>query len=665
MSNLALASTAIGIDIGTTYCYVGVYKNNSVEVIANEQGNRATPSFLSFTAKERVVGEAAYNHQHLNQANTIYHAKSLLGMEWKDPALQTLLAESKFPFKVLEGPNGRPVVEVDFQGKASRFTPEELVGVLFKQIKQTASQYMGANIDKAVVSVPPHYNDAQKQALRDAAKLGEIEVLALCDEPAAVAMAYKLDEPSSTTAGASSSANQHVVVVDCGGISTNITVLGVQNGIMEILGFDQDTMLGGEHIDEKMMSYFATEFKRKNEGLDLIGSARAMTRLRHGCEKAKVVLSAAGTAPIELDALYEGADLFSNMTRSKFEGVCADFFKKITIALERALKNAGVEKDDVQSLIISGGSGKIPKVKDTITRFFGPRVKLLTGVQSVDEAVAFGCAIQASLLVTANKDHATSDVHEVRMNALAIGVENAAGEMQVLIPKHTPLPTLKVLHASVASLTKGGLLKLYEGEVIKLASKNHLLGSLALEGLKDHQCIIEVAMDVDSNIELQVTHSGDTRITLHVPAGAKQLTSAQVAASLEAGHAEHVHLLSVNKVLLDQIDLVTMRTIEITSEVTSGAAAGALTSGEEQMMAKAVDDVTNWFETITVGPIVHAKFDDIDRKARGLELLFASCTKKIEAAKNAPAVVAAPIVKAKAPVSAPAPMMMMDTGDLD
>jgi heat shock protein 1/8 len=218
-----------------------VYKNNSVEVIANEQGNRATPAFLSFTAKERVVGEAAYNHQHLNQANTIYHAKSLLGYDFKEPAFQKILEANKFPFTVLEGKDGKPVVEVEFQGKPSQFSPEELVSVLFRQIKQTASQYMGTTIDKAVISVPPHYTEKQKAALLEAAKLAELNVLALCDEPAAVAMAYKLDEPPSAAAGAAPAAHQHVVVVDCGGMSTNITVLGVQNGIMEILGFDQDT----------------------------------------------------------------------------------------------------------------------------------------------------------------------------------------------------------------------------------------------------------------------------------------------------------------------------------------------------------------------------------------------------------------------------------------
>lgn len=631
-------------------------------MIANEQGNRATPAFLSFTPKERVVGEAAYNFQHLNSTNTIYHAKSLLGYDFKDAAFQKILETSKFPFTVLEGPNGKPVVQVEFQGKESTFTPEELVGVLFKQIKTTASQYMGSTISKAVISVPPHYNEKQKAALLEAAKIGEIEVLAMCDEPAAVAMAYKLDEPTATTVN-TSSPHQHVVVVDCGGISTNITVLGVQNGIMEILGFDQDTHLGGENIDEKLMDYFATEFKRKNDGLDLTTSARAMTRLRHGCEKAKVVLSSAVNAPIELDAVYEGCDLFSNITRSKFEGLCADFFKRITAALDRALKNSGVEKDEVQSLIISGGSGKIPRVKDTIKNYFGHKIKLLTGVQNVDEAVAFGCAIQASLLVTASPDAAVSDIAEVKLNALSIGVENAAGEFQVLIPKGTPLPTLKVAQASIASLAKGGLVKILEGEVIKSAAKNHLLGSIALKELAGTTDVkIEISMDAQSNIEVQVTHSGKTRVQLALPAGGKSLTADEVKKALAAGHEEHLKLLEANKALAAQVEVLEDRQAAIRAEVNAGLAAGALNLAEQKIMDKAIDSVTSWLESVTVGPIIHAKKDDIDSKSKGLEIIFAGFAKKIEAAKNAPAaVVAAPVAKKAAPAPAP----VMDCGDLD
>lgn len=640
-----------------------MYKNNTVEVIANEQGNRATPAFLSFTPKERVVGEAAYNHQHLAQSNTLYHTKSLLGYKYNDEAFQKILAESKFPFTVLEGANGKPVVEVEFQGKETQFTAEELVSVLFRQMKQTASQYLGTSISKAVISVPTHYNDAQKAALLEAAKLAELEVLALCDEPAAVAMAYKLDEPpAAATVGASSAAHQHVVVVDCGGISTNITVLGVQSGIMEILGGDQDTMLGGEHIDEKLMTYFATEFKRKNDGLDLTQSARAMTRLRHGSEKAKQVLSSAVTAPIELDAVFEGADLFSNITRSKFEGLCVDFFKRITAALERALTNAGVEKDDIQSLIISGGSGKIPRVAQTIKNFFGHKVKVLSGVNA-DEAVAFGCAIQASLLVTADPEHLVSDVSEVKLNALSIGIENAAGELQVLIPKNTPLPTLKVMTATVNGIAKGGLLRLFEGEVIKSASANNLLGSIAIPTITGTTDIkVEVSMDVNSNIDVQITHSESrTRVQLAIPSGGKQLTAEQIAASIAAGHAEHEQLLLANKSLAAAVEVLELRGAAIKSEVSSGVASGALTAADQKIMAKAVDDVADWLATISVGPIIHAKQEDIDRKAKGLELLFASCAKKIEAAQNA--TVAAPVAAPK--VVAPAPVMAMDTGDLD
>ena len=620
--------------------------------------------FLSF-------GCVAYNHQHLNQAHTIYHAKSMLGFDYADPAFQKILAASNFPFTVREGANKKPVVEVELQGKLTQYSPEELVGVLFKQIKQTASQYMGMPIDKAVISVPTHYNDKQKAALLEAAKLGELQVLSLCNEPAAVAMAYKLDEPPSSAAAAS--AHQNVVVVDMGGMSTNISVLGVKSGIMELLGGEQDTHLGGEHIDEKLMEHFAAEFKRKNDGLDLTQSARAMTRLRHNSEKAKVVLSAAPTAPIEIDAVYEGVDLFSNITRARFEAICSDFFKRVTVALDRALVNASVEKDDVHALIISGGCGKIPKVRETITKFFGHKVKLLSGVQNVDEAVAFGCAIQASLIVTASPDAAVSDLNEVKLNTLSVGVANAQGELQVLIPKNTPLPTLKVVHTTVNGLAKGGLLQLYEGEILKHASKNHLLATIAVEKLHGTtEMTLEVAMDVNANIEVQLIHSADkTRVHVAVPAGgAKQLSEVEVKQLLEAGHAEHKELLAQNHVLKAQVEALEERGAEIRAAVSAGVAGDALTESDKRIMNKAVDDVAAWLANIAIGPIIHAKKEDIEKKGKGLEIIFGGFQKKIEAHKNAPAAsasappAAAPKKVVAAPTPAPAPVMM-DAGDLD
>jgi len=425
--------------------------------------------------------------------------------------------------------------------------------------------------------------------------------------------------------------------------------------------------LGGEHIDEKLMAHFAAEFKRKNDGLDCTESARAMTRLRHACEKAKQVLSAAPSAPIEVDAMYEGVDLFSNITRARFEGLMADHFKRTREALDRALANSSVEKDDVHALIISGGCGKIPKLREVIKNYFGHKVRLLEGVQNVDEAVAFGCAIQASLIVTASPDAVVSDLNEVKLSTLSIGVENAAGELQVLIPKHTPLPTLKVVQTTVNGVAKGGILHLFEGEILKHANKNHLLATIALAKLEGTADIkLETSMDVDANIEVQLTHSTSrTRVNLSLPAGgAKQLSDAEVAKLLEAGHKEHLELLEANKTLAAQVEQLETRGSEIKREVSAAAAGGALSDAECRIMAKAVDDISNWLESLAVGPIIHAKKDDIEKKGKGLELLFAGFNKKIEAAKSAPPAAAA--AKPAAPVkAAPAPVVLMDTGDLD
>lgn len=340
------------------------------------------------------------------------------------------------------------------------------------------------------------------------------------------------------------------------------------------------------------------------------------------------------------------------------------------VALDRALVNANVEKDDVQSLIISGGCGKIPKVRETITKYFGHRVQVLSGVQNVDEAVAFGCAIQASLIVTASPDAVVSDLNEVKLSTLSIGVMNASGELQVLIPKSTPLPTLKTLHTTVNGIAKGGLLQLYEGEILKHANKNHLLATIALAKLEGtSEMTLEISMDTEANIEIQLIHSTNKiRVHVAVPAGgAKQLSEVEVKHLLEAGHAEHKELLVQNQVLKLQVEALEDRGAEIKSVVNVAVLADTLSEADKRIMTKAVDDVAAWLENISIGPIIHAKKEDIEKKAKGLELIFGGFQKKIEAAKNAPAASAAPVAAPKkaAPAPTPAPVMMMDAGDLD
>jgi L1 cell adhesion molecule like protein len=387
-----------------------------------------------------------------------------------------------------------------------------------------------------------------------------------------------------------------------------------------------------------------------------------------------MVLSAAPTAPIEIDAVYEGVDLFSSISRARFESLCSDFFKRVVVAIERALVAAHVEKDDVDALIISGGSGKIPKLRDTIRAYFGSKVKLLAGVQNVDEAVAFGCAIQASLLVTASADAAVSDVSEVKLATLSVGVANAAGELQVLIPRNTPLPTLKTVHTTVNGLAKGAFLQLYEGEIRGDASKNHLLASIAvpkIEGSADLK--LEVSMDATGAIEVQLTHSGKQRVNVKIPAGDSagapaRLDAKAVEANLAAGHKEHAELLEANKAVKASVEALEERSAEMLAEVRLGVAQGALQATEQRILSKAVDDVTNWLANVTVGPIIHAKKEDLEKKQKGLELIFGAFSKKIEAHKAAPPVEAAPAARAApaaAKPKAPEPVMMLDDGGLD
>jgi len=682
---MAASSTqkpAIGIDLGTTYCYVGVCHRGNVDVIANAQGNRATPAYVSYTAKETIVGEAAYNNQTTAQsANTISHAKALLGQKWSSPEVQALISSGNFPFNVHEGENDSIAIDVELNEEVKTLSVEDVVSELLKQMRLTASNHFGSDVFDAVISVPSAFSEEQRQALHQAATKANLNVLGLVSEPAAVALAYGLDIPQANQV--TSGMHQVYVIIDVAGSSTKVSVLGVRNGIIELLGSAVDAQLCGDVIDERLLKHFSLEFSKQNDGLDLSSSSRARTRLLHACEKAKQALSASTRTSIELDALYEGVDFFTDLTRAKYESMCSDLFRRLPPLIDRALAAAHVEKDEVISYALNGGGAKIPRVISSVRSFFGGSgrrsAKALPNpaTQSPDEMIAYGCALQAGLLANQDLEHSHSEMDEleVKLSTLSIGVENAAGELFVLLPRNTPLPTLVSIHTSLESVGQGGRVTLYEGEKTAKARENHVLATLELpppsaangSGNKSgaaaaaniNDYLLELSMDSEGNLDLQLTHTlSRTRHAISIPADAsKRLSAEAIQSALDAGHAEHERLMAENSMLQTLVEELESRGYEMKDLVDDAYDSNHITDAERRVISKAVDDVSAWLDSIVIGPIVHARKDEIERKSKGLEILFAPVQKKIDEAKNPAA--------AAAPSPSPSPPMMEMGDDLD
>merc|ERR1712014_265018 len=375
----------IGIDLGTTYSCVGIYKNGRVEIIPNDQGNRITPSYVSFSEDERLIGEAAKNQATVNPSQTLFDVKRLIGRRFKDSTVQKDI--KLLPYKITEK-GGKPMIGVKAKGEDKVMAPEEVSSMVLTKMKETAENYLGKEVKHAVITVPAYFNDSQRQATKDAGVIAGLNVLRIINEPTAAAIAYGLDKKKG-------SAECNVLIFDLGGGTFDVSILTIEEGIFEVKSTAGDTHLGGEDFDNRMVDHFVNEFKRKHKK-DMKGNKRALRRLRTACERAKRTLSASAQANIEIDSLFEGIDFYTSITRARFEELCSDLFKGTLEPVEKALRDAKLDKASIDDIVLVGGSTRIPKIQKLLQDFFNG--KELNKSINPDEAVAYGAAVQAAIL---------------------------------------------------------------------------------------------------------------------------------------------------------------------------------------------------------------------------------------------------------------------------
>ncbi|XP_078150808.1 heat shock 70 kDa protein 4-like [Carex rostrata] len=492
------AAPAIGIDLGTTYSCVAVWRNNHVEVIANDQGIRITPSCVAFTENTMLVGDAAKNDTDLNPTNTIFAVKRLIGRRFYDTCVQNDIKH--WPFEVVAGPNDWPKIKVNYRSEEKLFFTEQIASMVLAKMKKIAEDYLGCTIEKAVITVPAYFNDSQRRSTKEAGAIAGLDVLRIMDEPTAAAIAYGFDTKVHSSNG------KNVLIFDLGGGTFDVALLFIGHGKFEVKATSGDTHLGGEDFDDRLVDHCTKLFKSKHNK-DITGDPKALRRLRTACEEAKKKLSFALPTPtmIEVPCLYDGIDFKTRISQGLFEELNIDLFTRCTDLIEECLSDAKIEKTMVDDVVLSGGSTRIPKVRELLQDFFGG--KELSKRINPDEAVAYGAAVQAAKL-NGQGSKEVQNLVIVDVTPLSLGVETRGGKMTVVVPRNTPIPTVKNYVLTTVSDNQIIMsLPIYEGERAE-TKHNNLLGDFELEGIdpkpKDVPRI-DVCFEIDANGILNVS----------------------------------------------------------------------------------------------------------------------------------------------------------------
>lgn len=461
-----MSNIAIGIDLGTTFSCVGVYQNGKVEIISNDQGNRTTASYVSFTENERLIGDPAKSSCSINPFNTVYDVKRILGKDFNDEKLQDDLKH--FSFTVIND-NNKPKIQVNYLNEVKLFTPQEISAMILSKMKSIAEEYLGCSVTNAVITVPAYFNDTQRQATKDAGLIAGLNVLRIINEPTSAAIAYGLDK----------NVNKTILIVDAGGGTTDISLLTIEDGVIEVKATGGDTHLGGEDIDNKIVNYVIEEFKKKYK-IDLSDNKKALRRIKTVGERAKRTLSSSVQTTIELDSIYDGIDLNISLSRAKLESLCSEIFNRILNPIDLVIKDADINKSDIEEIILVGGTTRIPKIQELLSNYFNG--KELNKSINPDEAVAYGASIQAAIL-SGIKDDKLDNLILLDVCPLSLGIETAGGVMKVLIPRGTQLPIKKTQIFSTATDNQPAVtIQVFEGERHN-TEHNNKLGEFQLRGI--------------------------------------------------------------------------------------------------------------------------------------------------------------------------------------